>query len=32
MKNMTEAFGEEIKKLTFNLTAYETYSEMVCIF
>nr|XP_022299758.1 voltage-dependent calcium channel subunit alpha-2/delta-4-like isoform X1 [Crassostrea virginica] len=28
MKNMTEAFGEEIKKLTFNLTAYETYSEM----
>lgn len=29
MKNFTEAFGEEIKMLTYNLTAYRTYNEEV---
>lgn len=27
MENFTEAFGEEIKMLTYNLTAYRSYNE-----
>lgn len=29
MENFTEAFGEEIKMLTYNLTAYRSYNEEV---